>query len=124
MGRRTFVCSFGTGRTFVRPYPVKNMKMNRIVTSLMVLFLVSFFAEQAITAQDQPGKEKPHILYIVDGKPMPAKDVDKLDFQLIEQIEYVKEKEKIRKYTEDEAIETVVLMKMKKPEAEEADTLQ
>lgn len=67
-------------------------------------------------------QEKQIMYYLVDGKHMTSKEVDKLKMEEIEQIEYVKEKEKIREYTK-ENVDVVVLITMKKPKAE-ADTLQ
>jgi hypothetical protein len=57
-------------------------------------------------------QDKPAILYIVDGTPMSAKEVDKLDPNNIEKMEFIKEKEKIRLYT-DEEVDTVVLITLK-----------
>lgn len=54
-------------------------------------------------------QDKPVIIYIVDGKEMSAKEVDKLDQEKIEQMEFIKDKEKIRQYT-DKDVETVVLI--------------
>jgi hypothetical protein len=71
----------------------------------------NFFQEQQ--------EEKPKILYLVDGKPTTAKEVDKLDMASIEQLEYIKEKEKVQQYTEDDTIDIVVLITMKKVGKEE-----
>jgi hypothetical protein len=64
-------------------------------------------------------QEKQTILYIVDGEPMSAKEADKIDTEQIEKMEFVRENEQIRKYT-DEDVEMVVLITMKK--SEEMDT--
>jgi hypothetical protein len=58
-------------------------------------------------------QEKQTILYIVDGKPMSAKEADKIDTSKIDKMEFVKEPEKIRKYT-DKDVDMVVLVTMKK----------
>lgn len=67
-------------------------------------------------------QKKQHMYYLVDGKPMTSKEVDKLDQEKIEKIEFIKEKEKIREYTKED-VDAVVLITIKKPKAE-ADTLQ
>ena len=74
----------------------------------------------AIDQEMQDNKQKkPSIQYIVDGKPMPAKEADKMDPNDIDKMEFIKEKEKIRKYT-DKEVDMVVLITMKK--LEETDT--
>lgn len=76
--------------------------------------------------QQEETKKETSILYLVDGSEITAKEVDKLDMENIEKIEYVKEKEKIKKYT-DKEIETVALITMKQKEKEsecKSDTLK
>lgn len=70
-------------------------------------------SEDLLVQQD----DKNAIFYIVDGEPMSTKEVDKIDMENIEQIEYIKDKEKIKLYT-DEDVDTVVLITMKKEEKE------
>jgi hypothetical protein len=64
-----------------------------------------------ITQEKKPKKRT--ILYIVDGKAMSAKEADKIKTEQIEKMEFVKEKEQIRKYT-DEDVDMVALISMKK----------
>jgi hypothetical protein len=66
-------------------------------------------------------QQKSNILYLVDGKPMKAKDVDKIDMADIEQLEYIKEKDRIRQYTEDETVGTVVLITLKNSTKQEQE---
>lgn len=63
-------------------------------------------------------QEKQTILYIVDGEPMSAKEADKLDTEQIEKMQFIKEPEEIRKYT-DEEVDMVVLITMKKSEVKD-----
>lgn len=58
-------------------------------------------------------QDKQTILYIVDGKAMSAKEADKIDTEKIDKMEFVKEPEEIRKYTEKD-VDMVVLVTMKK----------
>ncbi len=72
----------------------------------------------SLTEMQDDKQEKTVIFYIVDGEPMSAKDVDKLKIEDIEQMEYVKEKEKIKLYT-DEDVDTVVLITTKNQKKKE-----
>ncbi len=58
-------------------------------------------------------QKKQSIYYIVDGKHMSAKEVDKIDPATVDKMEFIKEAEKIRKYTEED-VDMVVLITMKK----------
>ena len=63
-------------------------------------------------------QEKQDIIYLVDGEPMSAKEVDKIKIENIEQVEYVKDKEKIKQYT-DEETDVVVLITTKNQKKKE-----
>jgi hypothetical protein len=89
--------------------------MSRVVAILVCLLTISFaFASTSGNFVSQEKKqEKKTILYIVDGKPMSAKEADKIDTEKIDKMEFIKEPEEIRKYT-DEEVDMVVLVTMKK----------
>ena len=72
------------------------------------------YSETAKAKQEEPKKES-SILYLVDGNETTAKEVDKLKMEDIAKMEYVKDKEKIRKYT-DKDVKTVAIITMKKKE--------
>ena len=57
--------------------------------------------------------DKVSVLYIVDGKVMDSREVDKLDQAEIEKMEFIQDQEKIKDYT-DEEVDMVVLITMKK----------
>jgi len=61
-----------------------------------------------ISYHDDPG-----IIYFVDGIAVTAGEVDKLSPDEIEQMEFIQDKEQIRKYTGKE-VNTVVLITLKK----------
>ena len=63
-------------------------------------------------------QEKQDIFYLVDGEYMSGKEVDKIKIEDIEQIEYVKDKEKIKQYTDEEP-DVVVLITTKNQKKEE-----
>lgn len=100
---------------------------NRILFGIVVAVLLScspllFSSESSCLNKviQEKKQEKQTIFYIVDGKPMPAKEVDKLDTQQIEKMQFIKEPEEIRRYT-DKEVDMVVLVTMRK--SVEKDTI-
>jgi hypothetical protein len=99
--------------------------MNRkIVRAALIFFTFSFAilncpgSLAVVVSSDQDKEpEKPVIIYFVDGKETEAKEVDKLDPDTIEKMEFVQDKEKIKQYT-DKEVDTVVLITMKKETGE------
>ena len=67
--------------------------------------------------------EKPTILYIVDGEEWSVKEVDELDLDEIEQIEHIREEEKIKLYTEKD-VDMVVIITLKQDKDKEGEKEQ
>jgi adenylylsulfate kinase-like enzyme len=100
-------------------------KKHRLLLSLLFfaalnyMFTFSFAGNSTIIEQqEQRQPRKVNVLYIVDGEPMAKDEVDKLDLEEIDQIEHIRESEKIKQYT-DEEVHMVVVIKLKKKDSEE-----
>ena len=91
---------------------------------LVLLFIIvsasgfSLQANENISAGNAFQQEQEVILYIVDGEEWSSEEVDRLELDEIEQIEYIREKEKFWLYT-DKDVDVVVVIKLKKQEEQQ-----
>lgn len=102
---------------------MKTKVLSGIVLTVMLscpLLVFSVESTELNKTIQEKKQDKQTILYIVDGKAMSAKEADKIDPGDIEKMEFIKEEEKKRKYT-DEEVDIVVLITLKK--SEENDTI-